>query len=213
MFRIGSLQCYYNSKATVTLTGTDLTGSTVGVGRKFFLTDSGCDLSLQCTANAWTYLNQIAKPNSMSIIEDVTGWAIGDQIVIASTDFQYTQAEMATITAINGNSVSLGYIRSASTSNVDVLVNYTSLKYMHWGTRDPYIDERAEVAHLTRKIVIQGDAAGEAMSPQFGGHFLVQSGYTNAHVEGVEFVRMGQQNILGKYPMHWHMLNKTASIG
>ena len=30
------------------------------------------------------------------------------------------------------------------------------------------------------------------------------------YVEGVELYRMGQTNVLGRYPMHFHMLGETS---
>jgi hypothetical protein len=39
----------------------------------------------------------------------------------------------------------------------------------------------------------------------FGGHVIVTSGGTG-RVEGVQLYRMGQTNVLGRYPMHFHML-------
>jgi hypothetical protein len=79
---------------------------------------------------------------------------------------------------------------------------------MHWGELDPNIDERAEVALLTRNIVIQGDESSD--TDGFGGHFIVNAGFAAAHIEGVEFFRMAQKGILGKYPIHFHMCNNVT---
>jgi hypothetical protein len=40
----------------------------------------------------------------------------------------------------------------------------------------------------------------------YGGHIIVHGDGTG-HVEGVELYRMGQTNVMGRYPMHFHMLN------
>ena len=39
----------------------------------------------------------------------------------------------------------------------------------------------------------------------FGGHIMVHNGGVG-YVEGIELYRMGQTNVLGRYPMHFHLL-------
>ena len=39
----------------------------------------------------------------------------------------------------------------------------------------------------------------------FGGHIIVHNG-GKGYVEGVELTRMGQTNVLGRYPIHFHDL-------
>jgi len=41
----------------------------------------------------------------------------------------------------------------------------------------------------------------------FGGHVIIRNG-SRGYVEGVELYRMGQTNVLGRYPMHFHLLNE-----
>jgi len=44
----------------------------------------------------------------------------------------------------------------------------------------------------------------------FGGHVIVRNG-SKGYVEGVELYRMGQTNVLGRYPMHFHLLDDSCS--
>ena len=54
--------------------------------------------------NTWTKLANTAKAGSTSIeVLDAAGWRVGDEIVLASTDFDPRQAERRTIAAISGN--------------------------------------------------------------------------------------------------------------
>ena len=41
----------------------------------------------------------------------------------------------------------------------------------------------------------------------FGGHIVVRNG-GKGYVEGTELYRMGQTNVLGRYPMHFHLLGE-----
>jgi hypothetical protein len=43
----------------------------------------------------------------------------------------------------------------------------------------------------------------------YGGHIMVHSG-GKGYVQGVELHRMGQTNVLGRYPIHFHLLNDTC---
>ena len=56
--------------------------------------------------NPWTKLARTAEAGSGSIqVLDAKGWRVGDQIVLASTDFDPHQAERRTISGITGNTI------------------------------------------------------------------------------------------------------------
>jgi hypothetical protein len=42
-----------------------------------------------------------------------------------------------------------------------------------------------------------------------GGHFMIFQTQTPQFIEGVELTSMGQQGTLGRYPMHFHLLQDT----
>ena len=53
--------------------------------------------------NTWTQLAKTAEAGSNRIeVLDASGWRVGDEIVLASTDFDHNQAERRTISAIDG---------------------------------------------------------------------------------------------------------------
>lgn len=139
--------------------------------------------------NAWTKLAATAAAGSREIqVLDASQWQVGDEIVLASTDFNPRQAEKRTITAINGNFVTLDQ----------------DLEYMHYGEITYDVDQRGEVGLLTRNIRIQG--ADDAESSYFGGHIMAMSG-SEMYVSGVELYRMGQHMHLARYPIHWHLVD------
>jgi cell migration-inducing and hyaluronan-binding protein len=142
--------------------------------------------------NAWTKLSQTAERGATSIqLLDASGWRVGDEIVLASTDYNPRQAETRRITAINGNRVMLD----------------SPLEYMHFGAITFGVDERGEVGNLTRNIKIQ--ASEDSNETYFGGHIMAMSG-SKMYVEGIELTRMGQHLTLARYPIHWHMLGEGA---
>jgi cell migration-inducing and hyaluronan-binding protein len=139
--------------------------------------------------HTWTKLANTASPGSTSIqVLDASGWRAGDEIVLASTDFDPRQAERRTIASIKGNTITLD----------------RKLEYMHFGKITFDVDERGEVAMLTRNILLQA-SADAAQPPFFGGHVMAM-GASKMFVEGVEFQRMGQNLTLARYPIHWHLI-------
>lgn len=141
-------------------------------------------------ANSWTKLAKTATAGATRIeVLDAAGWRKGDEIVLASTDFDPRQAERRVVTAISGNRLTLD----------------TPLHYMHFGAITYGVDERGEVGLLTRNIRIQ--ASDDAATSYFGGHIMAMVG-SQMRVSGVELSRMGQHLQLARYPIHWHILGE-----
>ncbi|MBT2134495.1 hypothetical protein KK137_09135 [Croceibacterium sp. LX-88] len=151
--------------------------------------------------HTWSKLAATAPKGARQIeVLDAREWKVGDEIVLASTDFKPRQAERRTITSVNGNTISFA----------------EPLQYMHFGEITFGVDERGEVAMLTRNIKVQ--ASEDAATSYFGGHIMAMGG-SKAFVDGVELNRMGQHLTLARYPMHFHIIGdapgqyiKNASI-
>ena len=170
----------HTRKATITLTdnvkGEDISGvggTTDRVDRGIMLMGGTLNLHGDRT-NTWTKLSSTANAGATSIqVLNAAGWRVGDEIVLASTDFDPRQAERRTIAAISGNTITLD----------------KKLDYMHFGKITFDVDERGEVGLLTRNIKLQ--ASADAEKSFFGGHIMAMVG-SKMFVEGVELNRMGQ---------------------
>jgi cell migration-inducing and hyaluronan-binding protein len=200
---IGTEAKPHTRKATITLTD-NVKGEEVmvGMGDRGIMI-SGGTLNLHgSTTNTWSKLSATANAGATSIqVLDAKGWKVGDEIVLASTDFDPRQAERRTISAIRGNTITLD----------------KKLDYMHFGTITFDVDERGEVGLLSRNILIQ--ASADAAEPPFYGGHVMAMGASKMFVEGVELNRMGQHMTLARYPIHWHLVGdakgqyiKNASI-
>jgi len=187
---IGSEAKPHTRKATITLTDTVPNEDVNSMGDRGIMMMAGT-LSLHGDrTNSWTKLASTAKAGSARIdVLDASGWRKGDQIVLASTDFDSRQAEQRTITAIRGNTLTLDQ----------------PLKYMHFGEITYGVDERGEVGLLSRNIRIQ--ASDDAERSYFGGHVMAMAG-SKMYVSGVELFRMGQHLQLARYPIHWHIIGE-----
>lgn len=162
-------------------------------------------------------------------------WEVGDQIVIASSSYDYTEQEVRIIDSITDN----GDGTSTITLNA-------ALAHRHYGAIETYdaggseksIDMRAEVALLSRNVKIEGlqsqdtdatfgdranvttesrqrpgglsDAEFSKLPPSqvsngVGGHIMFMPNSGQIIVDGVQLDRMGQSSHKGRYPIHWHL--------
>jgi len=191
---IGTEARPHTRKATITLTDNVKDEDMSGVGGTNDRSDRGVmmmggTLNLHGNrTNSWTKLSKTAEAGSNSIeVLNAAEWRAGDEIVLASTDFDPHQAERRTIAAISGNRITLD----------------KKLDYMHFGKITFDVDERGEVGLLSRNILIQ--ASPDADTTLFGGHIMAMNG-SKMFVEGVELNRMGQNMHLARYPIHWHLI-------
>src|SRR6201996_1122839 len=191
---IGTEAKPHTKKATITLTDNVKDEDISGVGGTTDRVDRGI-LLMGGTLNlhgseqsTWTKLAKTAEAGSTSIeVLSAADWKAGEEIVLASTDFDPRQAERRTIAAISGNKITLD----------------KKLDYMHFGKISFDVDERGEVGLLTRNIKLQ--ASADAEQSFYGGHVMAMVG-SKMFVEGVEFNRMGQNMTLARYPIHWHLV-------
>ncbi|MFK7885258.1 MAG: G8 domain-containing protein [Gammaproteobacteria bacterium] len=173
-------------------------------GERAFVVMNGGTLDLhgQLTKVRFSRLNQDAKADQSSLLTaGAGGWEKGDQIILTTTSTYFDQTELLTL---DDNC-------PAGTCAID-----SALEHFHYGGapkvypaagengQDLVADMRAYLANLERNITIRGanDSYWNAPRPK-GGHLMIMPGAT-ARIDAVEFQRMGQQKILGRYPVHWH---------
>src|SRR5690606_33970687 len=127
---IGTEARPHTANATITLTDNVPDENINGMGDRGILIVGGT-LSLHGDGeNAWTKLAETAETGSTSIdVLDASNWRVGDEIVLASTDYNPRQAETRLISAISGNTLTLD----------------RPLEYMHFGEITYGVDERGEV--------------------------------------------------------------------
>ncbi len=182
----------YTHNATITLTD-NVPGEDVNtMGDRGILLLNGTLNLHGDRENSWTKLSRTAEAGSSEIeVLDASGWRVGDEIVLASTDFDPRQAEKRRIAAIGGNRLTLDQ----------------PLQYMHFGEITYGVDERGEVGMLTRNIRVQ--ASEDSEQTYFGGHIMAMAG-SEMYLSSVELTRMGQHLTLARYPVHWHLLGEGA---
>ncbi|XP_019623379.1 PREDICTED: transmembrane protein 2-like, partial [Branchiostoma belcheri] len=144
----------------------------------------------------------------INLKDDVSSWQPGDHIVLASTDYNMEQAEEFQL------------LPCQECSDHQVKIS-GQIKYNHFGEISDEVDLRGEVGLLTRNIKFQGEVEDSCYGDNFcqffdydtyGGHLKVMPSFKNVHLSGIEFTRMGQQ-VLGSYPVHFHMAGDVDEVG
>ena len=160
------------------------------------------------TDRAWTRLAQTARKGDSNILvrgDGVGLWPVGSEIVVASSDFDGGHSEQRKV--VGATRTSDGRITLALDA---------PLENRHHGTPLTYggmtVDEvSAEVGLLTRMIKVRGPSSAD--KDGFGGHAGVFQTATPQTIDGVELVRLGQQGLVGRYPMHLHLsLNHSGTV-
>ncbi|KAA3611676.1 MAG: hypothetical protein DWQ01_06220 [Planctomycetota bacterium] len=182
---------------------------------------------------SWTQLSSTANAGTSNLIlQDVVDedWSQNDEIVIASTDFEYDSwnAPNAATTYVQGEKRIIDSIVDGN------MVQFSSaLNYMHFGEvihgppphdNDPAWDipVQAEVGLLTRNVVIEGQlsdhssSANHSHGPQHYGHVILlpyndQNPYFE--VKWAEFRNLGVEGTLSRYPFHVHILGDARANG
>jgi G8 domain len=193
---IGSEARPYAHRAVITLTNQTPGEDVMGMGDRVIAVMGG-QLELHGQKRlAWTSLSQTAQAGDSAITLKVApDWQPGDLLGLASTDFDPGQSEQVTIKSVSGKVVTLSL----------------PLKYTHWGASESIggqtVTEQAEVGLLSRNVVIE--AGTDAAAAGLGGHVMLMKG-SAAHIEGTEFTRLGQRNVLKRYPIHFHLMGAAA---
>jgi len=209
-FEIGTAQNPYLGECLITLTGSNtnemIPGTAVNTKAILVMNNATMNLQGRSLERTWTKLNASASAGEdvITFKDDMRNiWNVGDEIIIASSDFDMNEAEQRTITGfVNANTIRLNQVLQYDhfgelqnyTHKIDTDINWT-------------LDERAEVGLLTHNIKIQGDDSSP--DNRFGGHIMVMND-SEAYVESVELFRMGQFGKLGRYPFHWHGLRDAG---
>ncbi|NXI48273.1 TMEM2 hyaluronidase, partial [Galbula dea] len=151
---------------------------------------------------------EVSKGIILHLVDEVTSWLPGDRIVVASTDYSMHQAE------------EFNLLPCPECKSSQVKIDGSPL-YLHIGEVIDGIDMRAEVALLTRNILIQGEMEDSCYGQNqcqffsfdtFGGHIKILRNFSSVHISGVELKNLGQQ-ILGSYPVHFHLAEDVDEKG
>lgn len=151
-------------------------------------------------SRTWLKLGSTAEKgvSTLTLAEPVTGWKVGDKLVIVSTNRQskhpdkktfrehahdLTETEERVIHGVNGTQITLG----------------EPLQHTHI-VEGRY---RGEVANLSRNVIVESADPAKAR-----GHTMYHRGSSGA-IHYAEFRHLGKEGVLGRYSMHFHLARDT----
>ncbi len=216
LLQIGEVDQPFVHKAIVTLTGVPKP-SNDGVSRGINVSAGGrLQLFGASPTIKWTKINAHAAAGSTTLIlKDAVDWLTGDDIIVAPTEF-YGLSETERFSLSQNNGAQLRIDRGLATARWGLLQYVTSLGMSltpELGFVPPesptptVLDQRAVVGNLTRNIVIQGYDDAHWRNSGYGVHIMAMGTTSKLQLNGVEIRRAGQAGVIGRYPIHWHMMS------
>jgi hypothetical protein len=163
----------------------------------------------------WTELKETAEVGTNKItLNALTDWAVGEEIVIAPTDFEADHAEAFKIIAVDNSSGTNTVLTLNSTTNYKHYSgskDYTGSNGVN-ADKTKTLEMRAEVGLLTRNVVYKG--ADDSVANRYGAHIMLHSKGDDSltgRISYVELTQCGQAFQLGRYPIHFHMIGAVHS--
>ena len=238
--RVGSPTCRTSSatRHTITLTGSRSDSDSGLIGHKGIVVSgsaAGIDMFGALSQPSWSRLAATASAGSNELyLQECVEWIPGATIVVTTTHLidwrRYNRNEQVEIASVACETID--YLEDGQSAHGFARITLTTaLQYEHYAVRGEY---QAEVGLLTKNMVVRGAAADSPpVDPQpagtscnshlfsdvpcsgyyltgYGGHLVIQSG-ASARVSAAEFHRMGQTNIVGRYPFHLHLLGSAGA--
>jgi len=179
---------------------------------------------------SWTTLAATVPAAATSLTTDgaIDAWKDTDELLLASTDFEYPDPQHLAGREPDYGQDELfspvGFGAGGHTILVSPLTHghYAATEVFTFpGGAQDSITMKAELANLTRSVVIQGEASAYSSQHRTGGFGTEDLGhvalmeYSGARptckVEWAEFRDLGVEAKLGRYPFHFHELPNYAT--
>ncbi len=150
----------------------------------------------------WVKLGAPARPGDRAVVlaEPVRGWQPGDRVIITATKTHNNGRERGTLRA--------GVAGGRSSFTEERIVKVVADRRLELDlplglAHEASSDGRAEVANLTRNVVV------ESADPARGrGHTMYHRGSAGS-ISYAEFRHLGKEGVLGKYSLHFHQVGET----
>ncbi|EAR87205.2 IPT/TIG domain protein (macronuclear) [Tetrahymena thermophila SB210] len=207
---IGTQSSPVTGNVRITLYGQQSDKQFPTVGNKgLSIYNGSIDIQGQTRAVTWTELSATANVGETSIQvfmnDPAFDWQIGEEIVIASTDYVDGHSERRIITNISknadGKTVTISFVQP-------LLVQHVSVTGESYKSGQFLVNMRAEVGLLTRNVVFEGDQS--SIATRYGAHLMLHGSQTSARIRYAEFRYTGQPAIIGRYPIHFHMVGDVS---
>lgn len=233
-FRVGTESAPFAQDFEVQLNAPGPGEQVLTSGTNFLMAMDGGTIDMHgLPKKSWTRLDSISlvpvtvgSPPAVGItVQDRSGWQVGDSVVLAYTGhvshtagttmtplapYSGPRSQQRQILAINPVT---GLITLAGSLTWADHCRAAAIQYQNPTNSQTWVlDQRAEVGMLSHNVRIVGASA----TAGFGGHVMIMAccdmmptGF--GRFSNVELTEMGQKQILGRYPMHWHMVRENGA--
>jgi hypothetical protein len=199
------------------------------LGMKGATYDPKVDADPGNTGTSWVRLNgSINKQARSMFVDRPVDWAVGDQIVVTTTDYMPTHSEQLTIMSVSADRKLISFTRNSGYPNVPCEGASDGVCFPHNGQtypladlpnfpnligpkQDPHVicslhgtrcvETRAAVGLLTRSIEVLSEGNTPDTDPTEHDHFPVTAGYFGGHT----IVRQGFANYQVKGVEFYHL--------
>jgi hypothetical protein len=149
----------------------------------------------------WVKLGRTARAGEgvVTLAEPVPGWRVGDRVIVTAT--QRLRRERGTLRAGQGKESMAAFTEERVIRALDgtSLTLDRDLELDHLG-EGKY---RGEVADLSRNVVV------ESADPAKGRGHTMYHRNSSGSISYAEFRHLGKEGVLGKYPIHIHLVGDT----
>lgn len=153
---------------------------------------------------SWTELRDPVAVGSTALkLSEPVDWAIGQEIVIAPTDYDFKEFERRIITAVDA---------AKTTLTVDRPFAFKHAAFAESLSNDT-LRVRAEVGLVSRNVLVTGGA--ESSVKQYGAHILLHGTADlglEARIENLEVSECGQPQIIGRHCVYFQMNGDLAGM-
>jgi hypothetical protein len=184
------------------------------------------DLHGALYASTWSRIAADVRPgDSWIFLQEGVNWQPGQRVLITTTSYKdardYHENEIFALKAV---------LRVSADSSMTAIQLDGAVRYRHYAGKE----YQAEVALLSRNIVVQGSeldsepsdttpvsctdnqifssyACGNKFLTGYGGHLMIMGEAATGRLSGVQLYRMGQTNVLGRYPIHFHQVGEGGA--
>ncbi|KAL8580665.1 hypothetical protein ACOMHN_004707 [Nucella lapillus] len=155
-------------------------------------------LSSSKPADFKVMVGKVAHPR-ITLTHDATSWNVGDAILVTSTDYEWRQAEVKHL------------VECSDCANNEIRLD-APFENMHFGEITEGVDERAEVALLTRNILIEGQMEDTCHSVDEDGQLLCDRFGEDMYGGQVKATFGATVHIEAAYPLHFHLMNNASGM-
>lgn len=152
----------------------------------------------------WQRIQKTVEAGDTQVVtEKPVDWSIGETLILGPTGFVASEAESRLIKNVSSDRRTITVSEPFRFRHNGQSYSYSTPEKSSF-KKQWNLDARAEIAVLDRNIIIK--SAGDPIQLDkdlSGGHVMVMA-TAKAYVDGVQFSRLGQLGVMGRYPFHWH---------